>query len=147
MKTISLMNTKGGCGKTTTSINLAIGLAKKHKVLLIDLDPQGNSSKRFFSNYIELDGISECLRKTKSIEECIHKTQFNNLDIIPSNRTLFLIKKEMLYAAHGIQQIRLKTNISMIKNNYDYIIIDNHPDVDLLISNALMCSDLVIINE
>ena len=145
MKTISLMSAKGGCSKTTTSINISIGLSETGKVLLVDLDPQGNSSKRFFSNYLELDGICELLRKEKSYDECIHHTKFNNLDIIPSKRNLFVLKKEMLYASHGIQQLRLKNVLDPIRKDYDYIIIDNHPDIDLLISNALMCSDMVII--
>ena len=139
------MSAKGGCSKTTTSINIAVGLSETNKVLLIDLDPQGNTSKRFFQNYLELDGICELLRKARSYEECIHHTQFDNLDIIPSKRSLFVLKKEMLYASHGIQQLRLKNILDPIKNNYDYIIIDNHPDIDLLISNALLCSDMVII--
>ena len=63
MKTISLMSAKGGCSKTTTSINIAVGLSETNRVLLIDLDPQGRSSKRFFQNYLELDGICELLRK------------------------------------------------------------------------------------
>lgn len=145
MKTISLMSAKGGCSKTTTSINIAVGLSETNKVLLMDLDPQGNTSKRFFQNYLELDGICELLRKEKSYEECIHHTKFDNLDIIPSKRSLFVLKKEMLYASHGIQQLRLKNILDPIKNSYDYIIIDNHPDIDLLISNALLCSDMVII--
>ena len=145
MKTISLMSAKGGCSKTTTSINIAVGLSETNRVLLIDLDPQGNSSKRFFQNYLELDGICELLRKERPYEECIHHTKFHNLDIIPSKRSLFVLKKEMLYASHGIQQLRLKNVLDPIKNNYDYIIIDNHPDIDLLISNALLCSDMVII--
>ena len=145
MKTISLMSAKGGCSKTTTSINIAVGLAKDNKVLLIDLDPQGNSSKRFFNNYLELNGICELMRKEKSYEECIHHTRFDNLDIIPAKKNLFVLKKEMLYASHGIQQLRLKNVLDPIKKDYDYIIIDNHPDIDLLISNALVCSDMVII--
>ncbi len=145
MKTISLMSAKGGCSKTTSSINIAVGLSKTDKVLLIDFDPQGNSSKRFFSNYLELDGICELLRKQKVVDECIHHTQFEYLDIIPSKRNLFVLKKEMLYASHGIQQLRLKAALDPIKDRYDYIIIDNHPDIDLLISNALVCSDMVII--
>ena len=145
MKTISLMSAKGGCSKTTTSTNIAVGLAKENKVLLVDLDPQGNSSKRFFTNYLELDGICELLRKEKSYEGCIHHTQFDHLDIIPSKKSLFVLKKEMLYASHGIQQLRLKNVLDPIRKDYDYIIIDNHPDIDLLISNALLCSDMVII--
>ena len=85
------------------------------------------------------------MRKEKTYEKFIHHTQFDNLDIIPSKRNLFVLKKEMLYASHGIQQLRLKNILDPIKNNYDYIIIDNHPDIDLLISNALVCSDMVII--
>ena len=139
------MSAKGGCSKTTSSINIAIGLAKDYRVLLIDFDPQGNTSKRFFDNYMELDGICELLRKEKPYEECIHHTRFNNLDIIPSKKSLFVLKKEMLYASHGIQQLRLRNSLEPIKNDYDYMIIDNHPDIDLLISNALVCSDLIII--
>ncbi len=61
MKTISLMSAKEGSSKTTTSINIAVGLSETNRVLLIDLDPQGNSSKRFFQNYLELDGMDELL--------------------------------------------------------------------------------------
>ena len=145
MKTISFMSAKGGCSKTTSSINTAIGLAENNKVLLIDLDPQGNTSKRFFDNYMELNGICELLRREKPYGECIHHTRFEGLDIIPSKKSLFVLKKEMLYASHGIQQLRLRNALEPIRNDYDYIIIDNHPDIDLLISNALVCSDLVII--
>ncbi|MBR2533344.1 MAG: AAA family ATPase [Erysipelotrichaceae bacterium] len=144
-RVISIQSAKGGCSKTTTSINIAVGLSESSRVLLIDMDPQGNSSKRFFTNYLELDGICELLRKEKSYGECIHHTQFDSLDIIPSKRNLFVLKKEMLYASHGIQQLRLKNVLDPIKQDYDYIIIDNHPDIDLLISNALLCSDMVII--
>ena len=142
---ISVQSTKGGCGKTTTSINLAVGLSERHKVLLIDNDPQGNASKRFFEDFRNIDGICELLRKEKTIEECVHHTKFENLDILPSKRSLFLLKKEMLNASHGIQQTRLLRSIQPIRNEYDYIIIDTNPDVDLLISNALSCSNMVII--
>ncbi len=144
-KVISVQSTKGGCGKTTTSVNLAVGLSKSHKVLLIDNDPQGNASKRFFEDFRNIDGICELLRKQKEVHECIHHTRFENLDILPSKRSLFLLKKEMLNASHGIQQTRLFRSIETVKNDYDYIIIDTNPDVDLLISNALVCSDMVLI--
>ncbi len=144
-RVISIQSTKGGCGKTTTSINLAVGLSENSKVLLIDNDPQGNASKRFFQNFRSINGICELLRKEKPIGECIHHTRFSNLDILPSKRSLFLLKKEMLNASHGIQQTRLLRGIEPIRNDYDYIIIDTNPDVDLLISNALVCSDMVII--
>lgn len=107
-RVVSIQSTKGGCGKTTTSINLAVGLSKNNRVLIIDNDPQGNTSQSLITpSFRNIDGIVELLRKEKGINDCIHHTGFNNLDILPSKRSFFLLKKEMLNASHGIQQTRL----------------------------------------
>lgn len=150
-KVISLVNQKGGVGKTTTSINLAAALGKEDKkVLLIDLDPQSNATTGlgYNSNDFEHD-IYEVITGKCDIEKAVLKTKFDNLAIIPSTINLAGVDvefvKRMLDDKTFRQNEQLKNSIAKIKNAFDYVIIDCQPSLGLGTMNALVASDSVII--
>ncbi|MBR3117355.1 MAG: ParA family protein [Bacilli bacterium] len=150
-KIISLVNQKGGVGKTTTSINLAssLGLLGK-KVLLVDFDPQGNATTGVG---VEKGGLTstiyEALIGEKTTKEIIKKTKFKNLDLIPANVNLAVLdtKFSNLKKADPTfsRSIQLKRVLEEARDNYDYILIDCPPSLGTLITNALTASDSVII--
>ena len=150
-KIISLVNQKGGVGKTTTSINLAasLGLLGK-KILLVDLDPQGNSTTGVGVDKGDLNAsIYEALNGSVEPKQAIKHTKFKNLDLIPSTITLAGIEVEFLDKAKEdpsfIRSAQLKKILSEIRDNYDYILIDCPPSLTLLTLNALTASDSVLI--
>ena len=150
-KVISLVNQKGGVGKTTTSINLAAALGKEGKsVLLIDLDPQSNATTGlgYNSNDFEHD-IYEVITGKCNIESAIIKTKYENLALIPSTLNLAGVDvefvKKMLDDQTFHQNEQLKNTIQEIKHIFDYIIIDCQPSLGLGTMNALVASDSVII--
>ncbi len=150
-KIISLVNQKGGVGKTTTSINLAASLALLgKKVLLIDLDPQGNATTGVGINKGDIDkSIYDLLRGEASLEEVIVKTDFKGLDIIPSTIQLAGIDIELIEKSkldpNFKRSNQLKEKITPYKDAYDYFIIDCPPSLGMITTNALTASNSVLI--
>ena len=150
-KVISLVNQKGGVGKTTTSINLASSLgAEGKKTLLIDLDPQGNASNGLGLNTNDFDNdIYDVITGACDVKKAIIKTKFKNLSIIPSTINLAGVDvefvKKMLEDDEFRQNEQLRIKLSEIRDNYDYIIIDCQPSLGISTMNALVASDSVII--
>ncbi|MBQ8472867.1 MAG: ParA family protein [Bacilli bacterium] len=150
-KIISLVNQKGGVGKTTTSINLSASLALLgKKILLIDLDPQGNATTGVGVNKGEIaNSIYDLLRGTCEISQVIIKTSFRNLDIIPATIQLAGIDIELIDKSRSDPSFKksyqLKEKLEIIKDKYDYIIIDCPPSLGIITTNALTASNSVMI--
>lgn len=145
VKIISICNQKGGTGKTTTAVNLSYSLATLgKKILLIDIDPQGNATSGLGVNKSELDKtIYELLLNRATVEEVIIKEVFPRLDIIPCNINLTGAEIELVGALS--RETRLKKALSPIQENYDYIFIDSPPSLGLLTLNSLVASGSIIV--
>lgn len=150
-KVISLVNQKGGVGKTTTSINLSSSLGHLgKKVLLIDLDPQSNSSTGLGINKAEIkNSIYDVITNNIDINETIIKTKFQNLSVIPSLINLAGVDIELVQKGIMNEEFKigdqLKNQLETIKGRYDYVIIDCPPSLGLLTTNALAASNSVLI--
>jgi chromosome partitioning protein len=140
MKTISIMNHKGGTGKTTSSINIGAGLAKKGlKVLLLDIDSQANLTEGLGKGDPELS-IYDSIRENKKLQ-ILNVTE--NLDLVPSSIDLLGAEMEIV-SKIGREQILHKL-LKPIRSEYDYIIIDCPPSVGLLTVNAMVASDTILL--
>ncbi len=129
MRIIAIANQKGGVGKSTTAINLSSCLAEKgKKILVIDLDPQGNTTSGLGVNKNKVDKtVYELLIDEYNIENCIKKDVFDNLDLIPSNVNLSGAEIELIDIEN--RSYVLKNKIEWIKDDYDFIIIDCPPSL------------------
>ncbi len=150
-KIISLVNQKGGVGKTTTSINLSASLALLgKKILLIDLDPQGNATTGVGVNKGDIKySVYDLLRGGCKVEEVVIKTDFKNLDIIPSTIQLAGIDIEFIEKSKNDPNFKrayqLKEKIESIQDKYNYIIIDCPPSLGNITTNALAASNSCLI--
>ncbi len=144
-KIISLINQKGGVGKTTSAINLATYLASAGKfVLLVDLDPQGNATSGLGINIREVEkSLYHSMILGEHPSKIIFKTETLGHDIIPASQDLAGAGIEMVHMEN--REFRLYNVLREIRTNYDYIIIDSPPSLGLLTINGLVASDEVII--
>ena len=144
-KIVSIANQKGGVGKTTTAINLSTILAKKgKKVLMIDADPQGNASSGVGINREDIElSTYDVLINDNEIENVVKKTNIKNLSICPSNINLAGAEVELVSVMS--REHRLKEKLDIVKDNYDFIIIDCPPSLGLITLNAFTASDSVLI--
>lgn len=144
-KIISFSNQKGGVGKTTTCVNMAAYLAREgRKVLLIDLDPQGNATTGLgFSKGALKKSVYNVLIEEESVKDNVLDTELENLTILPANIDLAGAEVELVYKKN--REKVLKEALDKVKSQYDYLLIDCPPSLGLITINALSAADSVII--
>ncbi len=142
---ISFANQKGGVGKTTTCVNMATFMALMgKKVLLIDMDPQGNATSNLgLSKEDGKNSLYQVISQNDSVKSAIYPTKVENLSIIPTNIDLAGVEVELVYMKS--REYVIKNILDPIKNDYDFITIDCPPSLSLLTLNAFTASDAVII--
>ena len=143
-KVIAVVNQKGGVGKTTTTVNLSAALAKKgKKVLLIDEDPQGNATSGVGVNKKQEKSIYDVIINETELEETIVESSIKKLFVCPSNINLAGAEVELVPMM--ARENKLKAKLDLIKDKFDYILIDCPPSLGLLTINALTAADSIII--
>lgn len=144
-KIIAIVNQKGGVGKTTTAVNLtaAVGALGK-KVLLVDIDPQGNATSGFGINKRQLsESTYDCLINGTLASEIIIKTEFENVSILPASMNLAGAELELINV--NKRESRLKTVLAPEREKFDYIFMDCPPSLGLITLNALCAADSIIV--
>lgn len=147
MKTISIINLKGGVAKTISAANIAHIMATVFNkcVLLVDNDKQGNISKMFGVHDYNAPSIADILTQRKTAFDVLAASIYKDLSIIPANMNLLKANLEVLLDSGKPQQTRLKTACRQLENSFDYCIIDCAPDINISTINALVASDEVFI--
>ena len=144
-RTIAIANQKGGVGKSTTAINLSSCLGEMgQKVLTIDMDPQGNTTSGMGVEKNEVENtIYELLLGESKLEDCIIPLKFDNLSLVPSNVNLAGAEIELI----GVEdkEFILKNAIDQVRDQYDFIIIDCPPSLNMLTINAMTTADTVLV--
>ena len=147
MKVLTIANLKGGVGKTVTTINasylLATGYGKN--VLLVDNDQQGNCSQFFGVYGYDKPSMTDVMKRNVTAEQVIQHTEYAGLDIIPANLSLAEAEKAVLMDSVTPQQVRLREILRQVKDEYDYVLIDNAPSLGMCVINSLATSDYLII--
>ncbi|MBT6254185.1 ParA family protein [Candidatus Uhrbacteria bacterium] len=141
----AIVNQKGGVGKTTTTLNLGAYLANAGKrVLIVDLDPQGNASSGIGINHREVEhGLYEALVGHSTVDQALHETNHEGLHIIPTNQSLAGASVELV--GHDNREFVLHKVLEPLKEKYDFILVDCPPSLGLLTLNGLVASDQVVI--
>ena len=145
MKIIAIANQKGGVGKTTTAVNLAACLAKKgQRVLLVDCDPQGNSTSGVGVDKRRCEKtVYDVLLGNANVSEAVVKSDYENLSVCPSNISLSGAEIELV--SEMGRESKLKNALLSVKNDFDYVIIDAPPSLGLITINVLTAANSVIV--